>query len=185
MSLELKVAAFVVISIGLVWLSRASLRDIRSHGFYRYFAWEAILLLALLNVEVWLKDPFSFHQIISWVLLIACSYSVVHGLILLKKMGRPDPGRNDPTLMGIEKTTRLVTTGIYRFVRHPIYGSLILLAWGIAFKQLSWLNASLALIATPFLTMTAKVEEAENVRYFGNEYLEYMKRTKLFIPFLF
>jgi protein-S-isoprenylcysteine O-methyltransferase Ste14 len=41
------------------------------------------------------------------------------------------------------------------------------------------------LAATLFLLATAKVEESENVRYFGTAYAEYMKRTKMFIPFLF
>ena len=34
------------------------------------------------------------------------------------------------------------------------------------------------------LVLTAKTEEAENVRRFGNEYLDYMKRTRRFVPFL-
>jgi protein-S-isoprenylcysteine O-methyltransferase Ste14 len=33
--------------------------------------------------------------------------------------------------------------------------------------------------------MTARVEEAENCRFFGAAYREYMKGTKIFVPFLF
>ena len=43
----------------LLYLSRASLRAPRSHGFYRFFAWESILALFLLNVTAWFRDPFS------------------------------------------------------------------------------------------------------------------------------
>ena len=60
---------FIVASLGIAWLSRASLRNFRSHGFYRFFALEAILLLVWLNGEFWFYVPFSVHQIISWVLL--------------------------------------------------------------------------------------------------------------------
>jgi protein-S-isoprenylcysteine O-methyltransferase Ste14 len=35
-----------------------------------------------------------------------------------------------------------------------------------------------------FLVATARVEEAENLRFFGEEYQEYMKRTKMFVPYL-
>lgn len=44
--------------------------------------------------------------------------------------GKPASHRHDETLMSFEKTTALVTTGIYRRIRHPLYGSLLFLAWG-------------------------------------------------------
>ncbi len=87
--------------------------------------------------------------------------------------------------MGIEKTTELVTTGAYRYTRHPIYSSLLFLAWGVFFKRPSWVGGLLASSATLFLLATAKAEESENLGYFGPAYSEYMKRTKMFIPFLF
>ncbi len=39
--------------------------------------------------------------------------------------------------------------------------------------------------ATAFLVATAKVEEAENILFFGTSYHAYIKRTKMFIPFVF
>ena len=66
-----------------------------------------------------------------------------------------------------------------------MYTSLLLLAWGIFFKAPSWLAAALAAIATGFLIATAKVEERENVAFFGAVYSDYMKHTRMFIPFLF
>ena len=180
-----KVIIFAVVSVGIVFVSRASLRDPHSHGFYRFFAWEAILVLVLLNVGYWFKDPFSIHQIISWLLLIVCTYWVIHGVQSLHKVGKPDSKRNDPSLIGIEKTTELVTVGAYRYIRHPLYSSLLFGAWGVFFKQPSLVGVCLAVIATFFLIMTAKIEEAENTRFFGAAYQSYMKQTKIFIPFLF
>jgi len=103
----------------------------------------------------------------------------------LRRVGKPDSERDDPSLIGIEKTTELVTVGAYRYIRHPLYSSLLFLAWGVFFKQPSWIGVSLAVTATFFLTMTAKMEEAENIRFFGAEYQSYMKQTKMFIPFFF
>jgi len=180
-----KVIIFAVVSVGIVFVSRASLRDPHSHGFYRFFAWESILALILLNLDYWFYEPFSIHQIISWLLLIVCSYLVIHGVLLLRRVGKPDSERDDPSLIGIEKTTELVTVGAYRYIRHPLYSSLLFLAWGVFFKQPSWIGVSLAVTATFFLTMTAKMEEAENIRFFGAEYQSYMKQTKMFIPFFF
>jgi protein-S-isoprenylcysteine O-methyltransferase Ste14 len=105
---------------------------------------------------------------------------------LFRKQGKPNPDRDDdPSLVGIEKTTELVTTGLYRYIRHPFYSSLLLLAWGAAFKHLTWITAGLALIATGFLVITARREEKENIQFFGDAYQQYMTGTKMFIPFIF
>ena len=185
MSFQFKVIVFIVASAGIAWVSRASLRDFRSHGFYRFFAWEAIVVLVLLNLGYWFKDPFSIHQMVSWFLLIVCSYFVIHAVLLLRMIGKPDSKRHDPSLIGIEKTTELVTVGAYRYIRHPLYSSLLFGTWGVFFKHPSWVGVCLAAIATFFLIMTAKMEEAENIRFFGAAYRSYMKQTKMFIPFLF
>ncbi len=53
------------------------------------------------------------------------------------------------------------------------------------FKSPSWLDAGLALLCTAFLFATARVEERENINFFGDEYVEYMRHSKMFIPFVF
>jgi protein-S-isoprenylcysteine O-methyltransferase Ste14 len=177
---------FVVATLILVYISRASLLKPRSHGFYRFFAWECTIGLFLLNVDIWFKDAAALHQIVSWILLIACIIPLVWGTILLKGRGKPAEVREgDPSLLGFEKTTQLVTSGIYGYIRHPLYSSLLLLAWGIFFKLPSWPGAILAGAATLFLVLTARADEAECIQYFGNIYQEYMQKTYRFIPFLF
>lgn len=88
-------------------------------------------------------------------------------------------------MLEFEKTTTIVTAGAYRYIRHPLYSSLLFLDWGVAFKSPGWLNILLALVATLLLIATAKAEEAEDVRFFGPAYQEYMKGTRMFVPFLF
>jgi protein-S-isoprenylcysteine O-methyltransferase Ste14 len=78
-----------------------------------------------------------------------------------------------------------VTSGIYRFIRHPLYSSLLFLAWGVFFKDVNLAGAVLALVSSVFLVAAARADEAECIRYFGSEYEEYKKRTSMFIPFLF
>jgi protein-S-isoprenylcysteine O-methyltransferase Ste14 len=185
MSIELKVIIFIVASAGLVWLSWSSLRDLRSHGFYRFFAFEVIVILILLNIDYWFYEPFSTYQIISWFLLLISLILVIHGFQLLHKVGKPDSKRKDSSLIGIERTTELVTVGAYRYIRHPIYSSGLFGIWGIFFKQPSWLGFFLAAISTFFLTVTAKIEEEENIHFFGDVYKSYMNKTKMFIPFIF
>lgn len=182
----LKLIVFVALTALLATISRASLKARHSHGFYRFLAWELILALILLNVEAWFRDPLCVRQLVSWSLLAASIVPALLGVRLLITRGRPETRRrDDPSLLGIEKTTRLVTTGVYRYIRHPLYCSLLLLTWGAFLKRPSWIGAGLAAGATIFLLATAKAEEAENLRYFGPPYRAYMARTKMFLPFLF
>jgi len=181
-----KLIAFAVISAGLVYVSRASLRAPRSHGFYRFFAWEFIAALFILNIDVWFLDPFSWHQLVSWFLLIVCLVPLVLGIRSLRAQGKPAVNRDaEPQLLAFEKTSALVTTGIYRHIRHPLYSSLLLLTWGIFFKAPSWPGALLAFMATLFLVATARADEAECIRFFGPSYQAYMERTRMFVPFVF
>lgn len=181
----IQLVAFLVGSAGIVYVSRGSLRAPRSHGFYRFFAWELILGLFLLNADVWFRDPFAPHQLVSWPLLVICVVPVVLGVHGLRGVGKPvDSREGDPSLLAFEKTTSLVTTGIYRYIRHPLYSSLLILAWGIFFKAPSWLGLALAAAATVFLFATAMVDEVECTRFFGHDYREYMGRTKRFVPFV-
>ncbi len=181
-----KLVIFVVVSAVFVTISRASLPAPRSHGFYRFWAWECILGLFLLNVEVWFRDPFSMSQLVSWLLLIVATVLVIYGVYWLRRIGQPDDTREGAPLLAFEKTTTLVVEGIYRYIRHPMYSSLLFLAWGIFFKDvMSWAGLGLVAAATVFLTLTAKAEESEDVRFFGTAYQDYMRRTKMFVPFLF
>ncbi len=172
----LKILIFSVASLGIIAVSWPSLRNPRSHGFFRFFAWEIILGMILLNVRPWFQNPFSVPQIISWVLLIISIFLVIHGVYLLKAIGKPRDA--------LEDTTKLVLQGAYKYIRHPLYSSLLFLAWGVFFKNLDLLNTTLVAIATLFLVATAKAEEAENLQKFGAEYADYAKKSKMFIPFV-
>lgn len=133
----------------------------------------------------WFSHWTAWYQIVSWILLFACIVPLVFGIDSLRKRGQPNKEeRLDPQLMAFERTTKLVTGGIYRFIRHPLYSSLLLLAWGAFFKAPTQIGIALALLATLFLYATAKADEAECTQVFGKDYQYYMKRTKMFIPYI-
>jgi protein-S-isoprenylcysteine O-methyltransferase Ste14 len=178
---------FVGASLVLGYVSRASLSQLRSHGFYRFLAWESILALVLVNfrgLAQWFGDPFRLRQLASWVLLIGSIVPVTWGAHLLRTRGRPQAAGDDRKLFKFEKRTQLVTEGVFKYVRHPLYSSLLLLAWGVFLKRPSGLAGGLAVCATALLVATAKAEESENHRYFGTAYDAYMRDTKMFIPFV-
>ncbi|MBU1285856.1 MAG: isoprenylcysteine carboxylmethyltransferase family protein [Gammaproteobacteria bacterium] len=177
--------AFALGTLLLLALSWRVLLRPQSHGFYRFFAWEAILALLVLNGPVWFVDRFALHQRLSWALLFASLLLLFTGLYQLRRMGRPDGQRTDAELFAFERTSQLVTSGIFRVIRHPLYASLLLLAWGVACKQPNGLSLALALLASLILWLTAKRDEAECLQQFGEAYRDYMQRSKMFIPWLF
>lgn len=170
-----KAIVFVAVSAGILLISWSSLRDPRSHGFYRFFVFESTLVLILLNADYWFANPFSVRQIISWLLLLFSLILAVHGFYLLRVIGKPKGN--------IENTSNLVVVGAYKVIRHPLYSSLLPFGLGAFLKQPSFLGGALCIVVFGFLVATAKVEERENLAKFGTDYAEYMKTTKMLIPF--
>jgi protein-S-isoprenylcysteine O-methyltransferase Ste14 len=173
----IKLVLFAVFSAILVAIFWGSLRSWRLHGFFRFFAFESLLAMILLNAERWFRHPFSLIQIASWILLFSSILLALHGFRLLRILGQPE-GQ-------IENTTILVTSGAYHYIRHPLYCSLILLGLGIYLKNPSAIGTLLLVVLGVSLYATGRVEESENLRKFGDEYARYLERTKMFIPFLF
>ena len=180
----INIIAFAICSIPVIYLSWRSLGSYKNHGFFRFFAWELMLWLLVSNIRFWFKDPLSLHQVFSWILLLLSVYPVLDALYRFKVSGRIDRGRNDPALFGFEHTTKLITTGVYRFIRHPMYAALLYLAWGIALKNPTALSLVYVTGASIFLYLTVRMEERENLAYFGDQYREYMRHTRRFVPWI-
>jgi protein-S-isoprenylcysteine O-methyltransferase Ste14 len=185
MHTDLLILLFAVISVWLIGVSWKSLLHVRSHGFFRFFAWEAILALLLINSHAWFSDLLSIVQIVSWAFLLFSVFLLWRGVSMLRRAGKPGNERDDGALYAFEKTSTLVTTGIYGHIRHPLYSSLLFLAWGALLKEVTWYTICLGGVATLCLVATARADEAECVRYFGRAYEDYRMRTKLFVPGLF
>jgi len=81
-------------------------------------------------------------------------------------------------------TGSLVTTGVYRYIRHPQYTGLLLLSFGMLAE---WATLSMLILYPAIVGMyirLAKKEEKDMLVEFGDEYKEYMRTTKMFIPWL-
>lgn len=172
---------WVIFAIGsalLIWFSwTVSLRARRYHGIARFFAFESILSLFLLNIRFWFQEPASIVHILAWICLFLSLFLAVHGAYLLMKLGRPD-GQ-------LENTTRLVVRGAYKFIRHPLYESIAFLGLGIFLKRATALTSVLAAVVLVSVYLTSKIEEKEMLAKFGNEYAVYRTSTKMFVPFVF
>ena len=83
----------------------------------------------------------------------------------------------DPTEGG------LITTGPYRYLRHPIYAAILYFLWSGIFCHLSLLNVLLGLIATVGLFIRMFAEERLVTRQYSS-YAEYALHTKRIIPYV-
>jgi len=153
-----------------------SIKYKRYHGIVRFFAFESVFVLVLLNFKAWFINPFSSLQIVSWVLLVFSAYVVITGFLLLKREGKPD--RN------FENTSILVKSGIYGYIRHPLYLSIFLLVTGVLLKDPGVIQLILGVINLVAIYFTARIEEKEMIAKFADEYRIYMKETRMFIPFI-
>jgi protein-S-isoprenylcysteine O-methyltransferase Ste14 len=168
---------FILISILIGYLYRDSLRLRHSHSLTRFLALESILALTVLSIPFWLVNPLSYLQILSWMLLLSALILAVHGYQLLILVGKPE--------MKLEGNNQLAVEGFYKYIRHPLYTSLILFSLGVFLKAATLANTVLLLSGMVFLYLTARDEEMENLDRFGVEYAEYLDTSKMFVPFVF
>lgn len=91
-------------------------------------------------------------------------------------------GRNWGQPMTLKEGHELVTTGPYKFVRHPIYTGLLIAMLGSTLVTPVWLVASVCL--TAYFVYSAQTEERIMMQQFPGEYSEYRRRTKALVPFV-
>ena len=83
----------------------------------------------------------------------------------------------------VQEQHRLVRSGPYRFIRHPGYAGLLLLVLGVAVGYASWIGlAAVPILLLPALAYRMRVEEMFLTEQFGEEYRDYIRKTKKLIP---
>ncbi len=109
--------------------------------------------------------------------------AVFAGALLLLWRSHADLGRNWSATLKVREGHTLVTAGVYRYMRHPMYAAHWL--WAIAQALLieNWL-AGLALLVTflPLCLIRIPREEEMMLENFGEQYRQYMNRTGRLIP---
>ncbi len=126
-------------------------------------------------MRVWFDDPFSALHILSWIALIISLLLAISGF---RELGFKDA-------LGDLESGELKESGIYSNMRHPLYSSLLFLAFGAFLKGPSLFTSILMVGVIVTLMSTVRSEEEANLLKFGDKYDAYMKRTKMLVPFIF
>ena len=86
---------------------------------------------------------------------------------------------------GLDADHQLVTTGPYRFIRHPIYCSMLCLGLGIGFMVTPW---PLLLLSTSLLVagteIRVRIEDSLLASRFGEGFRQYRESVPAYVPFL-
>ncbi len=81
------------------------------------------------------------------------------------------------------KTNHLVTNGVYRFVRNPMYSGMLCCCTGLLITTTNWAFLPLPFLYWGLMTIMVKATEEKVLEeHFGNEYLSYKKRVNRCIP---
>ncbi len=92
-------------------------------------------------------------------------------------------GKFFSTRVCIHKTHRLITTGLYRYIRHPSYSGLLICFFAAGIAMGDFLSLSVLLIPLVIaLVNRINVEEKFLQQFFGYDYQQYCLQTKKIIP---
>lgn len=129
------------------------------------------------TIEISSQTDYLLIRIIGLVIFIIFSWLQVKSYKSL--------GENYTQDIAVLKNQKIVTTGIYKFIRHPQYLSQILSDLGAAIALLSDIAVPVILfIELPLFILRAREEEKLMLQYYKDDYESYRKNSGFFIPFL-
>jgi len=148
-----------------------------------FLALPLIMVLPYLEAK-WVISQFLSSSVILWMAIISIGVTLLGGIIEL--LSRIQIGQYGGPKIVIEDDHRLITSGIYRYIRHPQYLGFLLLFFGYSFSMGSLLM-TLIITVTFFIIFRSRMvlEEKLLISTFGEKYLAYAKRTKRLIPFVY
>jgi len=145
--------------------------------------WTIIIIANILSyyISMWIYLPVSEDQAIRYLGLAF----IVLGMMLRLKIVA-SLGKFFTVNVTILQDHRLKKDGFYKYVRHPSYSAALLSFVGYGLSMNNWISLLLVTGAasTAFL-MRIRIEEKTLIDHFGAEYIEYKKRTKRLIPFVY
>jgi protein-S-isoprenylcysteine O-methyltransferase Ste14 len=131
----------------------------------------------LWQAQFWMRTP-------QWWQLAAAILFFLLGA-LLSWAATPALGRHWRVQAGLSADHELVTSGPYRFVRHPIYASMLCVFIGTGIQVAPWwLFALAAVVFVAGTEIRVHIEDGLLAGRFGEESLSYRRRVRAYIPFV-
>ncbi len=140
------------------------------------------LILLFLFLGIWITDSFIFHYTTSllegvpnFIRVPAAGLVLICGWYLAR-------GGMKAVFGTARENPEVISTGVFRIVRHPIYTGAILFYMGASLITMSIASAAFLLVIIAFYITICRYEERILAEAFGNDYLEYKKKTGMLFP---
>ncbi len=148
-----------------------------------------LLVVQIATAQILLPCVLIYTPLLNWANYdLPQVFAVVGGLVMAGGLwlfwrSHADLGKNWSVTLELDENHRLVTHGVYKYLRHPMYASFFLLAIGQALLLNNWVAGWAALVATTVLYwVRLPHEESMMVEFFGDDYVNYRKQTSSLIP---
>lgn len=158
--------------------------DRRQEGLFILLTLRPVAGAGMLGLIAYLVDPpwmaWSSVSLPAWLRWTGIGVGVIGGGLLIWTFRSLGTNLTDTVVTRREHT--LVTSGPYRWVRHPFYDSVALLLLGNALAAANWFLLFSGGLLVVLLIVRTKTEEANLLARFGDSYRAYVKRTGRFLP---
>ena len=81
------------------------------------------------------------------------------------------------------KEGQMISSGPYKYIRHPMYASALVIIWSGVLGHFSYLNFVIGVIVAVVISIRIMIEE-QNLRAHYPEYSDFSRKTKMIIPFI-
>jgi protein-S-isoprenylcysteine O-methyltransferase len=135
----------------------------------------------------WLPVIFSFGQLVivgGW--LTWAGIAIMISGVVFRQYAISVLGKFFTATIQIIKDHELIQTGPYRYIRHPSYLGILIMAFGLGIAMANWISLLLCMVLPSIgLMQRIRFEEKELEQHFGKKYQDYKKKTRRVIPFIY
>jgi protein-S-isoprenylcysteine O-methyltransferase Ste14 len=184
----LVIGALIVVPIGVYHRLRSQTTgeklDRWQEGPFILFTLRPIGIFHMLGLITYIVNPkwmaWSSMNLPIWLRWVGVGIGVAAGTLLIGTFR--SLGKNLTDTVVTRKEHMLVTSGPYRWVRHPFYVAFVLAVVANSLVAANWFLLLTGLIAFALIVVRTRKEEERLLARFGDAYREYMKKTGRFLP---
>ena len=158
--------------------------DRRQEGLFVLFTLRPVGIAHMLGLLAYVVNPlrmaWSTLTLPDWSRWMGVGVGVVAGCLLIWTL--LSLGKNLTDTVVTRKEHTLVTTGPYRWVRHPFYDSVALCVLANSLTAANWFLFATGGLLLVLIIVRTKKEEEQLLARFGDAYRSYMDRTGRFLP---
>ena len=158
--------------------------DRRAEGLFVLLTLRPVALVRMLGLVAWLINPgwmaWSSLRLPLWLRWLGVGLGVITAALLIVVYRSLGTNLTDTVVTRARHS--LVTSGPYRWVRHPFYVATALAVTADSIVTANWFLAVTGAVVVALIVIRTRTEERKLVERFGVEYRSYMERTGRFFP---